>query len=455
MGKAGRCILLFLLVWSCCGEHNILRRKPFLKSAMNEMSYSMFEEFVSSQKNVSFVNVYDFGAFGDGVHDDTNAFQSAINAMIDGGIVFAPRGQFRFDGTIRLLKGVTIEGTWRSVPSHEFVGGEAPTTGSVLLPYFGRGNENATAFITMVDDSVLRGLVIYYPEQLPKGLPVQYPWTIDMTGNNPAVIDVECLNCFNAIHAVGAQRHYISRFQGQPINIGIYIDETYDIGRVENVHFNPWFSVDKTFLSWQLTYGKAFVIARTDWEYFLNTFAFGYAIGYHFIESSTGSCNGNFLGIGADMMANASVLIDASDPWGILITNGEFTSFVDPQFGSMTPDSTQIVVSSTNSGSLKLSNTAFWGPSNQIAKIAGSGSVSFSNCIFNQWDSIKQGRFAIQVTGSGSLIMQASEFQQDGNQIVLDKGLQRAVIVGNLLTGTKRIQNNGVLAYEEGFNAAW
>ena len=43
------------------------------------------------------------------------------------------------------------------------------------------------------------------------------------------------------------------------------------------------------------------MFARTDWEYVLNTFAFGYAIGYHFIASKEGSCNGNFLGIGMYM----------------------------------------------------------------------------------------------------------------------------------------------------------
>ena len=32
--------------------------------------------------------------------------------------------------------------------------------------------------------------------------------------------------------------------------------------------------------------------------------------------------------------ANASVQVDASDPYGILITNGEFTAFVDPRFGT-------------------------------------------------------------------------------------------------------------------------
>ena len=39
-----------------------------------------------------------------------------------------------------------------------------------------------------------------------------------MTGNNPAVTDVECLNCWNAVYAVGAGRHYIARVQGQPLN---------------------------------------------------------------------------------------------------------------------------------------------------------------------------------------------------------------------------------------------
>ncbi len=63
-----------------------------------------------------------------------------------------------------------------------------------------------------------------------------------------------------------AHRHYIARIQGQPLNIGVYVDQTYDIGRVEDVHFNPWFSDDKTFVSWQVTYGRAFVFARSDWE---------------------------------------------------------------------------------------------------------------------------------------------------------------------------------------------
>jgi len=264
-----------------------------------------------------------------------------------------------------------------------------------------------------------------------------------MSGNNPAVIDVELLNSYQGVHAVGAHRHYIARVQGQPLLTGIYVDATYDIGRIEDVHWNPWFSTETVLFGWQMTYGRAFVIARSDWEYVLNTFAFGYNIGYHFIESSTGSCNGNFLGIGADDCVNA-VKVDAADSYGILITNGEFTSFEGP-------DPTEVVVSKDNAGKVQFVNTAFWGPGHQIAIIDGTGTVGFVGCTFCQWNT---SRYAIQVLG-GSLIVQGSEFQQhDAPQISLGVGVSRAAILGNIVSGTLKIENNSKGDTQIGLNAA-
>ena len=58
------------------------------------------------------------------------------------------------------------------------------------------------------------------------------------------------------------------------------------------------YSSHPEYVAWQMLHGQSFVFARTDWEYVFNTFAFAYAVGYRFIESPTGACNGNFLGIG-------------------------------------------------------------------------------------------------------------------------------------------------------------
>jgi hypothetical protein len=75
-------------------------------------------------------------------------------------------------------------------------------------------------------DSDLKGFVVYYPEQNHQTTPVPYPWTIFMSGTNSAVQDLECLNCWDAVAAVNAGRHYIARVQGQPLNIGVFVDQT-------------------------------------------------------------------------------------------------------------------------------------------------------------------------------------------------------------------------------------
>src|SRR5580704_12827866 len=50
----------------------------------------------------------------------------------------------------------------------------------------------------------------------------------------------------------------------------------------------------------------------------LNTFCFGYHVGYKFVETSTGGCNGNYVGIGADD-CNRAILVEQCEPWGLLI----------------------------------------------------------------------------------------------------------------------------------------
>lgn len=389
------------------------------------------------------LNVYDFGAKGDGTSDDTGAFQAALNTAGNlGGIVEAPEGEFRIDGSIVIPESTALQGSFLSVPSHAHY---TPNKGTVFLSYGSRSNESATPLFTLQRDSALRGVTIFYPEQAVDKAPEPYPWSIDMVADNAAVEDVECLNCYNAIRAVNAGRHYIARVQGQPINIGLYIDSTYDIGRVEDVHWNPWYSDNLDFVKHQLLYGKAFVVARSDWEYFFNTFAFGYNIGYQFVESSTGACNGNFLGIGMDLATNVSVLVEAAQPMGLLITNGEFTAFVDSQWidpKAADFDPTHVRVLPGNDGAVRFVNSAFWGPANQIAVVDGSGTVGFSDCALVQWDGPKQdqGRYAIQVTGTGKLVLQGNDFQQDGNQVHIDSNA-KAVIVGNTVKGDIRIKS--------------
>jgi hypothetical protein len=68
----------------------------------------------------------------------------------------------------------------------------------------------------------------------------------------------------------------------------------------------------------------------------------------------------------------------------------------------------------------------------------GPGTIGFSDCTFVQWDQKKEGRHAIEANG-GSLLVRGCEFKEDKPQILLGKGVQRAIITDNLVKGTLRI----------------
>ncbi|HZW30301.1 MAG TPA: glycosyl hydrolase family 28-related protein [Isosphaeraceae bacterium] len=395
------------------------------------------------------LSVRDFGAKGDGRTDDTAAFQKALDAAGQGGgTVSAGRGSFFFAGHLKVPSGVTLEGIWKSVPAHTGIrdrGQPKPTDdGTTFLITEGAGKEDGPAFLTLNTNSTLKGVVLYYPNQKTDDAPTPYPYAIAMRGNNPAVLQVELLNPYNGIDATHNNRHLIRDVSGQPLRRGVIVNAIYDIGRIENVHFNPWWSMQPKLFHWQMENGEAFLFGRTDWQYVFNTFCFGYRVGYRFLQTREGLCNGNFLGIGADD-CYAAVVVDASSPIGILITNGEFVSFHGP-------DPTMVVVAATNRGPVRFVNCAFWGPCHQIARIAGRGTIGFGDCTFMQWDSKREGRPALRVE-SGSVLVRGCEFQENKPQIELGEHVRRAVISDNLFQGPARIANRSKGAVKLANNA--
>lgn len=394
--------------------------------------------------------VTDFGASGDGRTDAAPAFQRALDAAREagGGAVYAPPGRYLFKAPLTVPEGVALEGSFRCVPSHAGLrdkGQPVPgEDGTALLVTAGRGKEDGEPFLTLGTNSTVAGLTIYYPEQSADAAPVPYPWTIAMRGKNPAALDLELLNPYQGIDASNNERHNIRNISGQPLRRGIWVDAIYDIGRIENVHFNPWWNSHSAAYRWQTENGEAFIFGRADWEYVLNTFCFGYRVGYKFVETGTGACNGNFLGIGADD-CNRAVLVEQSAPYALLIANAEFTSFHGD-------DPTMVDVRPTHKGVVRFSNSAFWGPCNQIAKIAGEGTVAFSDCTFVQWG--RDGdRAAIQAS-SGLLLVRGCQFLENKRHIMIGESVRGAVVAGNLFSGPAQIDNRSAHSVQIGLNSA-
>lgn len=419
------------------GSRGASLMKMYLAVAIALIGLGATGESGQPQK-VSTWDVTDFGAVPDGRTDNTAAFQKALDtaAAASGGTVHIPTGRYGFDGVLRVPKEVSLAGVAPYAPAHAGLRDktdEKPVFGTVLMPRANAGSEDGPPFIRLDSNASLRGVCIFYPDQDPKGpVPTPYPYAIAMRGNNPALIDVELLNPYNGIDASQNQRHLIRNVHGQPLHIGLYVDRIYDVGRIENVHWNPWWSVEEDLFQWQMHNGIGFIFGKTDWQYVLNTFCFGYNVGYQFIETSSGPTNGNFLGIGADD-CHTALEVQQSAPYGILITNGQFVSFHGP-------DPTIIRVTETHTGSVRFNNCAFWGPCNRIAVINGTGTVGFSDCTFVQWGYRDAPAYAIEALG-GSILIRGCEFKEDKPQVYLGPDVQRAVVTGNLLVGKKRIVN--------------
>jgi len=371
--------------------------------------------------------------------DATARIQALLDekAKAGGGAVELPPGRVRLEGSLRVPAGVTLAGSWDG-PHHANL-----KTGTVLLAVGGRGEENGAPLIALEPGAKVRGLTVWYPEQKIDEL-APYPWTIRAKGMHCTVEDVTLVNPWQAIDfgTEWNELHVARNVFGCPLKTGVFIDGCTDIGRLENVHFSPhyWFRDEgdgeprpdpEKLFNHLIANADGFVFGRTDWEYVLNTFCYGYRAGYRFVKTEKGVCNGNFLGIGADGCENA-FLVEAAAPYGLLVTNGEFV-------GLRAPEPIQVVVRDTaRDAVVQFSNCAFWGPVAQIARLEG-GTTTFSQCNFHAWDADK-GRPAIEATG-GSVSIQNSVFHRNGTHAKIGEGVRSAIVSGNLMAGGPKIES--------------
>ena len=168
--------------------------------------------------------------------------------------------------------------------------------------------------------------------------------------------------------------------------------------------------------------------------------------------------NGNFLGIGADLCTNSSVQVDAAQPAGILIANGEFTAFCDSpqhtfcQGPGANRDPVHVRVAASNSGPVKFTDSSFWGPAAAVGRLAGQGTTSFIGCHFDSWDNhvspdgkhyVHNGTAAI-VADQGSLILTANEFTghlKTPHHVQLGPDVKKAVVTSNIVAGTLSVEH--------------
>ncbi|MCD6551427.1 glycosyl hydrolase family 28-related protein [Thermotoga sp.] len=397
----------------------------------------------------TFYNVLDFNVVPNDGKDDTKTINDIIKRVYEdgGGIIYFPAGVYTVMGSIEVLPNVTIQGVWQTPHGQEYLGMTEDMKGTVFAAYGGRGDSYGEPLFNLHSSSSIRGITIFYPEQDPLNI-VPYPPSIAISKKALSVknISVEDVTLINPYIGIDFSRphelHYIRNVFGCPLKIGVKVDGCTDIGRIENVHFNPNFWTffaspgrPVGYISENLT---GFIFGRSDWEYVLNTFVWGAKIGYEF-ESS--GCNGNFVGIGADWCSQSALLVRDTQAPGILIVNGEFVNASDCLGPTV----------EVKAGNVFISNSSFWGPTQKIASI-NDGMVVFSACNFLEWDANSLGVPAVEAKG-GSLIVQGSYFAKKGLAIYIGEKVKAANIFGNIFYDSHFIINKSGGDIQIGLNS--
>lgn len=413
----------------------------------------VYRSSIPKPPNNNFYNVKlsPYNAVGDGVTDDTNAFQNALNAAgsAGGGTVYVPAGRYRINGTLSVPASVELRGIF-DTPHHTM--GE----GSVLFAYTGKGSETGTPFITLAQNAGVRGLTIYYPEQDSTNFQ-QYPWTIRGNGSGVYAINTTLSNSWQGIdfgYTNPCDNHYINYVDGCMLKRGIYVGNSATEGWVENVHINPHFwmrtpyigSPDGIYNEWQYTllpqlrgYDEGLILGNCNNEHILNFFIFGAYNGLRTEAQGTGKPNAKIYLAGFDSL-RVGVNIGDVGANGIDFIGTQFIiSAGDPQRG-------YVVVGSGSTGTTRFFNStdgdSTW--SIPVVGIEVNGGIN----VFQQFNIGKGSDKNIKVFG-GATKVDTINVQELSSDAYAGPNINSARFVGGIYTGGFDIVNDA------GTKASW
>lgn len=199
------------------------------------------------------INVRDFGAKGDGVTDDTEAIQAAVNCAAKKGCrVFMPAtgAAYVTNDSILIKRGVSVFGD-----SHNGYNGSAESNaeyakaGTTVNP---KGT-NGSAFILEENGASVGGIQFVHDQHLPTDTnwaPIQYPYCIEARASWHTIKDISVVNGTHGIwlsytpEAPGGTQVTIDNCRLGALEVGLRHDSLTDTLAVTRVNFAPSWQID-------------------------------------------------------------------------------------------------------------------------------------------------------------------------------------------------------------------
>jgi hypothetical protein len=390
-------------------------------------------------------NVVDFGAVGDGVTDDTEAVQKALNAARGngGGVVFMPAGTYKITASLFVPMGVTLRGD----RDYEWTGGKVE--GTIIAAYANKGEEDADSLLMMQQVSGVTNLSIWYPEQR-IDQPVPYPWSIEqMSGDSMTVENVTLVNAYKGIK-IGPdwnELHYVKQLRGTVLKTGVFLDFTTDIGRLEGIDLSPAYWAESglpgapaqdAVFNYTTANTEGIVMGRSDWEYMSDIRLSGFKTGMRVTTrtDSKETANAQFYRIHIDR-SNIALKIEGVNDYGLLISDSSFKADVG--------DNPTAIYGALSFRSIVQFNTVEVGGNPQNAVVnEGSGVLSFENSTISNWNDAAGGKGI--VANNGALILGGTEFGKPTGHVHLGIALQSLKALNSGNGGKLDVENKSAMA---------
>ena len=247
-------------------------------------------DYYNSNGAVVEASVLDFGAVGDGITDDTEAFKKALEYVNNiAGVLYAPAGTYVLKEQLVVGNGVTILGDFKK-PTED----DAKAGGTIFALYPKSCEDNQqNGFFLLRRGSSLNGITFWYPEQkFVNEEPIKYPATVQ-TEVIPSVLqNLYFVNSYWAINQEVKDDYTIQQLVrniwGTPLYKGFWLNRAPDVCRQTKMDYRPdwWLNSglpnipnEKELRKWLNNNAIAFDLGSIDWHYVGDITVRGYNIG--------------------------------------------------------------------------------------------------------------------------------------------------------------------------------
>jgi len=348
----------------------------------------------TSTNKLPFFRPEDYGQPG-ASPDDAPLIQKAINDAqnCNGGIVLLSGRNYVIKSQISLTSGGIILAGVGWGAGAPFPGSWLHVTNTSITPIKIQGG--------LRESCILRDFAIRYdqPEPGPGWRPLETPFAIDIDSVDDVLIqNLLLFNTSRGVRGQGAGRLHIDKLFGQPLLVGIELDRIFDVPRINNVHFWPFWSDHESVHLFTQSTARGIISARCDNPHFSNLFFLSYFSGVYFTARDEGATNKFRISqIDCDFCRDA-LFIDGPG------TTGQITNLTTQ--GTNIPGSTGLFVAAPGA-KIQISNLRITAAQHNGVRVQGDADtmVAIENIWIDGWDESNGGFPAVEAVDPGTTII--------------------------------------------------